>query len=118
MLRIFARFFVAAPLDNLKQTHFASLQRTNLGFEVRAPFIAAADIRENQLHHVFADFAAAHDSDWRNPHAFAVHIRRDSHRTGRRPADVGVMRAISNIEERVRCRESGGRCFLFLPSDD
>ena len=101
---VLARLFRSATFDNFKQTRGAGLERANLGFKVRAAFVAAAHVGENQFHHVFAKLAATHNANWWNAHAFTVDVRRQSHRSRRRAPNVGVMRAVGNEEKAAGSR--------------
>ena len=50
------------------------------------------------FYHVGANLAAAHNSNRRNAHAFAVDIGGQSHRAWRCAANVGVMGAVGDVE--------------------
>src|SRR5437016_3435810 len=96
---VVACFLRAPTCDNFEQTRLSSLKRSNLSFKIRLPFFVAAHVRENQLHHVIANFAAARQMDWGNTHAFTINVGRQPHRTRRRAADVGVVGSVGYEEQ-------------------
>ena len=102
---ILTRFLRPPPFDNLQQTRGAGFERADLSFKICLPLFAAAYVRQDQLHHVDADFSTAHNMDRWNPHTFTVNVRGQPHRTRRGATDVGVMRAVADIEKTVGSRQ-------------
>src|SRR6185436_1737268 len=70
----------------------------------------AAHIREYQTHHVPIHLTAADQAHRWNAQTLAIKISRQPHRTGRRPTDICVVRAIGNVEKTGgRWQAAGGR---------
>ena len=79
MRGVVARFLFYAPFDYLQQSHLTRFERPDLRFKIGAPLVVAANIGQNQLHHVIADLATTHDSNRWDTYAFSINICSQTH---------------------------------------
>src|SRR6476646_3442861 len=72
----------------------------DLCIQVALALFRRADVVEQQAENVILQLAAGDQLDGGNADAFLVNLAADAHRSGIRPADIGMVSARSDIESR------------------
>ena len=72
----------------------------NLRRQIALALARCADVGKQHGHHVALQLAPAGDEHRRDAQAFLINLFAQAHGSGHRAADVGMMRAVGDIEQR------------------
>src|SRR5580704_8673557 len=98
MLAVFSDLLLAVFPDDADESAFTGVAGGELGGQVAFALVRSAHVGEQEGHDVLIDYAAPENLYGRNAQAFLEDLAGWAHRTREGSADVGVVRAIGDIE--------------------